>query len=102
MIFAFTLHLKHPDVKWSGEEHLRAVTRTVLDRQKASELTKTGEWTYDFGDGWIATITSNEVSMQGAKDILHRTKGFSSYDWMIDSILTHGDIYTDKDLETKL
>ena len=83
--------------KWSGEGNLYAKIRSVGTSKKAvehaREIVRKGYYTYHFGDGWIAGIEIYELtSSTEARSINKRTRGFCGYDWMIDSILSDGEI----------
>ena len=49
---------------------------------------------YNFGDGWGANVTVDLVSAIEAKRSMRISAGFSTYEWMIDSILKYGKIYS--------
>lgn len=51
-----------------------------------------GYFTYTFGDGWVAAVTVREVDAQTKRRLLKESEGFCGYDWMVDSILSHGKI----------
>lgn len=70
--------------KWSGEDRKYTVAKKVTDK-KAAELQE--YYSYNFGDGWVAGITIRE-----AKPRERATNKFCGYEWMIDSILWHGEI----------
>lgn len=72
--------------KWSGEENTYTVARTVTEK-KYKQLD--GYYTHNFGDGWIAGVI-----VRKAKPREKVTNKFCGYDWMISSILTHGEIKT--------
>lgn len=64
----------------------------LTDKITASILTRedgTGYWYYSFGDGWAASVSARVMS-KGERS--SRSDGFCGYDWMVRSILTHGDI----------
>ena len=83
--------------KWSGEGNLYAVIRNFGTAQKTrvrlQPIIDEGYFYYNFGDGWGAAVEVYEcVSMAEARSIMKRSRGFCGYEWMIDSILTYGDI----------
>jgi hypothetical protein len=78
------------DRKWSGDGALYALTRRVSDA-KADHLDDTRH-TYHFGDGWVAAVNVSRVAGEEARKIRRRSQGFCGYEWMVDSILVHGDI----------
>ena len=76
--------------KWSGDGKLFIVTRKV-DKQKEKELDGSYH-TYRFSDGWVAGIHVNSVDAKEAAKLRRNSKGFRGYDWMVNSILSHGEI----------
>lgn len=70
--------------KWTGADREYTVARKVSDK-RAKELKD--YYSYNFGDGWVAGITVRE-----AKPRERATNKFCGYDWMIDSIIYHGEI----------
>jgi len=70
--------------KWSGENKVYTVAKTLTNKQKA-RLKES--YYYNFGDGWGA-----RVLVRPAKPREKVTNKFCGYNWMIDSILHHGEI----------
>lgn len=70
--------------KWSGAESKYTVSKTVTD--KAAKRIK-DYYSYAFGDGWVAAVT-----VRKAKPREKATGKFCGYNWMIDSIVYHGEI----------
>jgi hypothetical protein len=77
--------------KWtgSGNKYFRvfkmadkAVRKLIGDKERMS-------WFYNFGDGWSASV---EASIVPAGEKFPKSDGFCGYDWMIDSILSRGEI----------
>jgi len=81
--------------KWTGDSTFYARTRS-LSKDKAAAVLKNGHYSYNFGDGWRARIDVKSVTSAERKAIDKNTKGFCGYDWMINSIIKHGDIYADE------
>lgn len=75
--------------KWTGDGECYCVVRTL------KEPPKLGRYSYNFGDGWRAAIDVREVTSSAAKSLKKKSKGFCGYEWMIDSIIRHGDIRTE-------
>lgn len=75
--------------KWTGDEKLWCETRTVKDPTCLSGRL----YFYDFGDGWRARIETRIVTLVERRRLMKRSAGFCSYQWMIDSILSDGEIY---------
>jgi len=82
--------------KWTGEGRLYAIVRGMGRTKKFKESMQAilDKWyfTYSFGDGWVAGITVTEVSEAEARKIQKKSEGFYGYEWMVDSIITHGEI----------
>lgn len=79
--------------KWTGAQNAHfAFTRCT--EKKFKELSdKIGKsYYYDFGDGWGASIDVKIITAKEKAKIQKVNKGFMGYDWMIDSILKHGEI----------
>jgi len=72
--------------RWSREEEYHALVREI------PEELKLGAYRYSFGDGWIAQVAVREVDSRTAKKIKKDSSGFCGYEWMVDSILEHGEI----------
>jgi hypothetical protein len=51
-----------------------------------------GNHYYRFSDGWGVNVLVKEVDRKEAEYMRKNSKGFYGYDWMIDSILSHGKI----------
>jgi len=92
----FVFELSMPGVnswngRWTGEEGYYAKTRNIPEADAAALR---GYYSYNFGDGWRAGVTVRRVDGRAAAKIRKKSSGFCGYDWMIDSILRHGDIRT--------
>ena len=86
--------------RWSGEADVYARVFYVGTAKKTIEkykkIIEEGSYYYNFGDGWGASISVEEITGAEAKKIKKITHGFCGYDWMIDSIIKNGDIIYDK------
>lgn len=82
--------------KWTGSENLYARTknlgRTQIAQKKGEKLISESSYYYNFGDGWSASISIEEVDAKKAAKFRKASKGFCGYDWMIESILSCGEI----------
>jgi hypothetical protein len=79
--------------KWSGEEKLFAIVKSFrADSPLLKNITDKAYWTYHFGDGWVAGVRAHFIDAKESKSIKKRSAGFCGYDWMVDSIIQHGDI----------
>lgn len=97
-ILSFTLSTPRVgtwDGRWSGEGRLYAMTR-VLGRTKAAHQQAAAlagrAFTYDFGDGWVAKVDVKLIDAKQAAALRKTSRGFLGYDWMVNSILAHGEI----------
>ena len=78
--------------KWSGDNETHAI---ILDKNKipnVDKLIKTSSFSYDFGDGWIAEIKVSLINNYEASLIKKNNQGFFGYDWMVQSIISNGEI----------
>jgi hypothetical protein len=93
MLLAFELSMPRVNSgsgRWSGEarRHVRVL------RVGAGCFAKPGRYSYDFGDGWLASVEVREVDGKEARKLRRISDGFCSYDWMIEDIRSHGRIKT--------
>lgn len=70
--------------KWTGEGNNYSVAKRLTAKQAAR---LNDYYHYNFGDGWSAGIT-----IRPAKQREKASGKFCGYNWMIDSILFHGEI----------
>jgi hypothetical protein len=61
---------------------------------------KPGHYSYDFGDGWRASVTVRQVDEKNARKLRRQSAGFCGYDWMIREIKEHGRILTLQERQT--
>lgn len=84
--------------KWTGSERFYAVSRKIMNRGKCiypNFKPEEGNYHYDFGDGWCASIHVSIVTAKEAKEAVHKSEGkFCGYEWMVESILRNGEIKT--------
>ena len=78
--------------KWTGEGKCYCIIKSFSNTSKL--IPKLGYYSYSFGDGWRAAVTVREVTSSAAKQLRKESQGFCGYDWMVDSILSHGEIRT--------
>jgi len=80
--------------KWSQEGQLFVRTRRECDVPKEY-------WNKSFyhrwDDGWTACVTTTRMTANEARKLERKSKGFCGYDWMIRSIIKHGDIRYERD-----
>ena len=101
-IFAFKLTM--PGVgswngSWSGDKDLYIKFKKLTNAQIKSSPIEEGSYHYDFGDGWRANVSVFVVDSKERTKLERRSKGFSGYDWMIDSIIQRGKIVCKEDEE---
>lgn len=81
---------------WNGASNYYAIVKNIGASQKAAKraqkLVEEGPYGYNFGDGWRAQINVREVGAAEARKLRAKTQGFCGYDWMVTSILAHGEI----------
>lgn len=95
MLLSFKLSMPNNNSwngKWSGEGRPYVKVRSIRARGVAGPILQKGYYHYSFGDGWSAGIHVEEVTASQARKLRKESVGFCGYDWMIDSIFTHGEI----------
>lgn len=84
--------------QWSGSGNKYVVSRELTKRvmEKAENVQDGASHYYNFGDGWGASVSIQIVDGAKAKNAaIKDSRGFSGYDWMVDSILKHGKIISE-------
>lgn len=61
-----------------------------------------GDHYYRWSDGWEACVTVELVDSREKRRRLKNSAGFSSYNWMIESLILTGKILTHDDLQAFL
>ena len=90
--------------KWSGEERFYAKVENFKGKkneEKATTILEKGYFYYNFGDGWGAGVSVEEIDSAKARKIRRKSNGFCGYDWMIQEIKDHGRILTLKERASK-
>lgn len=82
------------DGKWSGagKLYVRVMSFRKPPTLPDGKQLAGSRHTYNFSDGWVAAVTVREVTSSAAKQLRKDSAGFCGYDWMIKSILQHGEI----------
>lgn len=75
--------------EWTGQGKLYARVRRISNK---NNLRDESSFRYNFGDGWSACVSVKFVDSKEAAKIRRKTFGFCGYEWMIDSIIKHGEI----------
>ncbi len=83
--------------QWSGSGTKYAVSRELTRRVEETGNIKDGDsHYYNFGDGWGASVSVEIVEGAKAKNAaIKDSRGFCSYDWMVDSIIKNGKIISE-------
>lgn len=80
--------------RWSGESKRHLLVRRLSDTkanvEKATKLQ--GSHYYRWDDGWGANVSVSVIEGRTAAYWRKQSDGFYGYDWMVDSLLTHGKI----------
>lgn len=98
MLLCFTLRMPGNnawDGKWSGADKLYAIIKSfrgVKGLAQANTILDGSSYSYNFGDGWRASVEVKEVNASAARKIRAKSQGFCGYDWMVRSILDCGRI----------
>ncbi len=114
MILCFKLSMPGNNAwngKWSGQnkQYLKIVNfgRTKKGITKAQKILNvpaaqrhaiddSGYYSYNFGDGWRAGVSVYHIDDTYPKNepakLRRKSDGFCGYDWMVDSIIAHGEI----------
>lgn len=92
--------------KWTGADKkyyvIRKYADKILERPHFVDLLKDGKdsWYYSWGDGWGANVRVEIVDNKEAAKRRKISKGFCGYEWMIDTIVSHGKILTSTEKQT--
>jgi hypothetical protein len=82
--------------RWNSDNRvhalIRPVPRNLKSTENANKLLAAKSWRYDFGDGWIAQVDVEQGTQQTVHRARRLSQGFCGYDWMVASILEHGEI----------
>lgn len=96
MLLSFTLSMPSNNSwngKWTGDDVLYVIVRSSGRSKRAQakdqEILDKGDFSYSFGDGWVAGIKVKEVDSREAARLRKQSKGFRGYDWMVDNIQRH-------------
>jgi len=82
--------------KWSGEgrpySRVRTFPNNAESKGKAREIVAHSPYFFRWDDGWCAEVEAIPVDCRTATRMARHSCGFCGYDWMIDSIVEHGEI----------
>ncbi len=95
MLIAFTLRM--PSVgswngQWSGQGLVYAIVKSYQGKRVEAAKKLIGSHRYAWSDGWAASISVTEVDRKEAARLRRKSDGFCGYEWMVESLETHGDI----------
>lgn len=83
--------------RWTGESNKYYVIEKISDKYLKSkehfkELLDTGSasWYYSWNDGWGANVRAEIIDAATARKRRKESKGFCSYEWMIQTIKYYG------------
>ena len=105
MMLAFTLSMPGCpswNGKWSGEGKKYVIINTYVGKkhiEHAEKILRQRSFSYRWDDGWAARIDVHEVSSSQAAKLRKESNGFCGYDWMVKSIVQHGVILADHQVE---
>lgn len=97
MLVAFTLSMPEVNTwngKWTGEDKCYVVIKNIGASKKTREkyINLFGNYYYHWEDGWTACINVKEIDDKEARILRKKSNGFCGYEWMINSIIMHGEI----------
>lgn len=79
--------------RWSGQGKVHAYVKTAFMRGKpVFPNLKEGDYGYDFGDGWFASVNVKFVTPSEARAVMKKSCGFCGYEWMCNDICLNGKI----------
>ena len=86
--------------KWSGEGRCYCIIKEFppVQFEKKWKEKVIGTWYYTWDDGWCACVKSHIVDGKESAKLKKKTCGFMGYNWMVDTILSHGKILSTKEL----
>ena len=99
MAIVFELYMPHSgswNGKWTGEG--RNYIRT-MDQRKVPKEYWNKDFYYRWDDGWEACVSVRQCDSSTARKLERKSDGFCGYDWMIRSIVKHGQILTESEQE---
>jgi len=105
MILSFTLSMPQSaswNGRWSGEGSFYAITKVFRSKEaikNACKILQKGYYTYSWPDGWTARITVKEVDGKEKRKIDRKSQGFLGYDWMVNTIISHGNPLSTSELK---
>lgn len=77
--------------RWSGEGEFYCIIKAEKAVPNFREIIDNNFY-YNFGDGWAANVEVKRVNNNEAIKMKNRSKGFCGYNWMVSSIINHGEI----------
>ena len=80
--------------RWSGEN--RVYARIFHNNDVPKDIIGK-DFYYNWDDGWYACVSVAKVDSKEAAKIRKKSAGFCGYDWMIRSIIKHGEIIVEEE-----
>lgn len=97
MLISFEITM--PNVgSWNGQwssankAHFKFLNLPKKEVERLLQGTDQRNFYYNFGDGWGANVSMKITTSKEKKKIERNNNGFMGYDWMVDSIIKHGQI----------
>jgi len=84
--------------RWGGEDRKHYIIKSFSEKAfEKLQANLIGLWFYRWDDGWCAGIEGTEISGTESGRRKRMKTGFCGYDWMVNSIITYGNIMTDRE-----
>lgn len=92
----FTLSMPNRNTwngKWSGDGNEYYVIKSFRKKSLMVEkILENSSYSYNFGDGWRASISVEKIDSLLANKLKRKKHGFCGYEWMVESIIKNGEI----------
>ena len=108
MILAFELTMPRCNSwngRWSGEDRRFIIVKVFSNKKalaRAAKLIADAPYYYNWSDGWGARVDVCEVSSNESRKLRKLSAGFCGYDWMVRTIIDHGEILDDAQLKRRI
>ena len=91
LAFRLTM-LCHAPLRSSWQDKNFVACRQFMEQLRTRTIAVNGPYTYRFSDGYTAHISAFVINEAQRNRLLNESDGFGGYEWMIDSIIKHGEI----------
>jgi len=100
--------------KWTGADNKYYIIKKVSDRFFKNNIEKLlddkithnsyrwNSWYYNFGDGWGVSVEMQIIDLPTAKKRIKVSRGFRGCDWMVNSIISYGEILTESSIRERI